>query len=88
MFALYTRYRALHELRALLHTAIGRLPVNRAVALRQCRCDIEAICENPTSLTDAISLAALRERVRGLLREHFGADSVSRAIQPQQADRQ
>jgi len=83
MFALYTRYRSLHELRALLHTAIGQLPLTKAVALQRCQRDIEAICENRTNLTDAISLTALRERVRNLLREHFGAESASRAIQPQ-----
>jgi hypothetical protein len=82
MFALYARYRSLHELLALLHVAIGQLPLGSAGALQRCQRDIEAICENRTSPTEAISLSALRKRVHGLLREHFGADPASRAVQP------
>lgn len=67
MFALYPRYRALHELMALLDMAIGRLPATDAVPLVQCLRDIEGICQAGTNLPDARAMSALRRQVQGLL---------------------
>jgi hypothetical protein len=67
MFTLYSRYRALHELMALLDMAIRRAPQTDAVPLVQCLHEIESICEAGTRLPDAHGMSTLRREVRRLL---------------------
>ncbi len=67
MFRLYLKYRALHELMALLDMAIRRVPQTEAAPLVQCLRDIERICEAGTQLPDACGVSALRRKVQRLL---------------------
>jgi hypothetical protein len=67
MFTLYTAYRALHELMALLDFAITQVPAAEAMALESCLREIQGLCEAGTDLSDSIDLSALRGQVRSLL---------------------
>jgi hypothetical protein len=68
MFRLYERYRALHELMALLQLAIARVPPAQVTDLECCLQDIDAICRAGPESAVAVSMGALRDRVRQLLR--------------------
>ncbi len=73
MFTLYGTVRVLHELMVLLELAIGRVSPADAAPLARCLFDIQNICAAGHELIDTFSESALRERVRGLLRERLGS---------------
>ena len=68
MFRAYGRYRALHELMALLQLAIARVPAADATALKRCLQELDAICRAGPELALSVSLSAVRNTVRTLLR--------------------
>jgi hypothetical protein len=67
MFTVYPRYRALHELMALLDVAIRRPPATDAVPLVQCLHEIRGICQAESKLPDTRGVSALRREVQRLL---------------------
>lgn len=69
MFALYAKYRPLHELMALLDLAITLVPEAQARVLEQCLLDIERSCRTATDLPGPLAVTALRQQVRQLLVE-------------------
>jgi len=69
MFSLYTRYRLLHELMALLELAMGRVPAAEAAPLEQCLRKIEGICQAGVEAACGIDVEALSSTVRALVRE-------------------
>jgi hypothetical protein len=72
MFAAYSRYRALHELMALLELALAKVPPLEASDLREARQLIDELCDSKAALREALSLDELRRdvlnRVRRALR--------------------
>jgi hypothetical protein len=68
MFALYPRYRALHELMWLLELASRQVSSAHAAALRACLSDIEALCAGNAELVERLDVSALRRRVQAMLR--------------------
>jgi hypothetical protein len=68
MFEVYGRYRALHELMALLQLAIDRTPPADAMGLERCLQDIDAICCAGPELAATVSMTLLGDKVRELLR--------------------
>jgi hypothetical protein len=68
MFEAYRRYRALHELLALLEVAIERVAVREARPLRELSQSIDALCESGVAVVDTISIDVLRQDVLGRLR--------------------
>jgi len=71
MFDAYRRYRALHELLALLELAIDKVSVREALPLRELSQSIDALCESGVAETLAIDV--LRKEVLGLVRAVLGA---------------
>jgi hypothetical protein len=68
MFDAYRRYRALHELLAMLEVAIERVSVCEARPLRELSQSIDALCESGVAVVDKISIDVLREEVLGRVR--------------------
>ncbi len=69
MFALYAKYRPLHELMALLDLAMTLVPEAQAGDLEQCRLNIERSCRSGTDLPGPLAVKALHQQVRQLLVE-------------------
>lgn len=69
MFDAYCRYRALHELLALLDSAIQRVTPHAALALRELRQSLDDQCESGAAMANAFSVTALREQVLALIRQ-------------------
>jgi hypothetical protein len=68
MFAHFQRYRALHELMALLDRALRSPRAQDTTALRECLQYIEGICRAGPHSAGTISLTALRSAVMQALR--------------------
>ena len=73
MFDAYSRYRALHELMALLEVAIARAPSPDAQRLREARQFIDELCESEAALDEALPMAELRRDVLNRVRRALGA---------------
>ena len=71
MFDAYYRYRALHELMALVELASERVPLREALALGHIRQLIDELCESGAALATTLSIEDLRadvlNRIRGML---------------------
>lgn len=76
MFNAYFRYRALHELMALLEMAIQRVSPRDALQLREQLRFIDGLCESGTAAADTVRIDAIRKdvlsRVRVALRGDCG----------------
>lgn len=72
MFAAYFRYRALHELLALLEVAVEKVPAHQARSLREVSQRIDALCESGAALADTLCVDGLRKQVLGRLRDVLG----------------
>jgi hypothetical protein len=68
MFAHFRRYRALHELMALLERAVRSSRPSEAAALQECLEHIAGICRSGPQTAGTISLTALRDAVLQVLR--------------------
>jgi hypothetical protein len=72
MFDAYYRYRALHELMAILEVAIERVPSREAARLREVLRFIDDACESGVALAETLPIDELRRdvlsRVRAALR--------------------
>ncbi len=73
MFDAYSRYRALHELMALLEVAIARAPSPDAQRLREARQFIDELCESEAALDEALPMNELRRDVLNRVRRALGA---------------
>lgn len=69
MFAAYSRYRELHELLALIETALARVSLHEAAALRELRQLIDALCETGAAAADTLQIDTLRKDVLHRVRE-------------------
>lgn len=71
MFTAYYRYRALHELMALLELAIERVSLREVPSLRHVHELIDELCESGAALAATVSIEDLRadvlNRIRGML---------------------
>ena len=72
MFEAYRRYRALHELLALLEVAIERVPVREARPLAELSQSIDALCESGAAAVGTLAIDVLRKEVLGRLRAVLG----------------
>ncbi|HTW75877.1 MAG TPA: hypothetical protein VMD56_13255 [Steroidobacteraceae bacterium] len=68
MFAAYGKYRALHELMALLETAARRVSAGDAARLRERRRLIDSLCESGAALEATVRVEAIRTDTLRLLR--------------------
>ena len=80
MFAHFQRYRALHELMALVDRAVRSSRPNEATALQECLECIEGICRSGPSTACTISLTALRTAVMQAL--HVQKNARSECVRP------
>lgn len=81
MFRAYFRYRALHELMALLELAIPHAPAPEASPLRDCLASLAALCDSGGALADSLRLSDLRTEVESRLRAALPrASSRARAV--------
>ena len=74
MFSAYYRYRALHELMAILELAIERVSSRDAVRLREVRRFIDDLCESGAAMAEPLPLDELRKDVLGRVRAALSAD--------------
>jgi len=74
MFSAYYRYRALHELMAILELAIERVSSRDAVRLREVRRFIDDLCESGAAMAEALPLDELRKDVLSRVRAALSAD--------------
>ena len=72
MFEAYRRYRALHELLALLAVGIERVPVHGARPLVELSQFIDALCDSGAAALGTLAIDRLREDVLGRLRAVLG----------------
>jgi hypothetical protein len=79
MFDAYSRYRALHELMAILEVAIERASSGDAVRLREVRRLVEDLCDSGAAMAEALPLDALRRGVLSRVRAALGAGSSALA---------
>jgi len=63
MFRAYFRYRALHELMALLELAIPQAPPSDAERLRERLQSLDTLCETGAALDDSVRIGQLRREV-------------------------
>jgi len=68
MFEAYRRYRALHELLALLEVAIQKVAVREARPLRELSQSIDALCESGVAAVDKVAIDVLRQDVLSRVR--------------------
>ncbi len=69
MFAAYGKYRVLHELMALLETAIQRVPAGDATRLQERLRQINSLCESGAALEATVRVELIRSNTLQLLRE-------------------
>ena len=68
MFDAYRKYRSLHELMALLETAIERAAAHAAPDLQALRQLIDDLCESGAAASTAVNIATLRQEVLNRVR--------------------
>ena len=74
MFAAYSRYRALHELMALLEIAAAYAAPHETLQLQQMQQAIDALCASGAAAGDTVRVDELRKSVLNRLREILPAD--------------
>jgi hypothetical protein len=63
MFKAYHRYRALHELMALLDVAIARALPGDAERLQECLHFVRSLCDSRAALDEAVRVSDVRDEV-------------------------
>ncbi|HTV78179.1 MAG TPA: hypothetical protein VMF03_07975 [Steroidobacteraceae bacterium] len=77
MFALYPRYRMLHELLWILDVAIGRLPPADAAPLQRRMHAIAALCDGGADIVAGTDVLGVRREVRAELRARFSSRAAA-----------
>ena len=78
MFAAYSKYRALHELMALLEVAAANAAAAEKPPLRQMQQAIDALCASGAAAGDTVRIDELRKSVLNLLRAIVPPNAAAR----------